>query len=149
MTCPDVSSTRGTDPTLTNIRCLKSHILMTQQRESLLPLKFLLFILKFRGAKGFEETILPPETRRLVIAVRGRAAAHTQGRKTESGRARRSHRRSGDSSAKESRLLPTSQNKTRRRLPNGSLRHEQLAWMDVLWALRCRLAELPPGATQL
>lgn len=68
----------GTDPTMTHIRCLKSHIFMTRQRESLLPLKFLLFILKFRGAKGFEETILPPETQRLVIAVRGRVAAHTQ-----------------------------------------------------------------------
>lgn len=38
---------------------------------SCLPLKFLLFILKFRGAKGFEDTILPPETRGLVTAIRG------------------------------------------------------------------------------
>lgn len=31
-----------------------------------LPLKFLLFILKFRGAKGFEDTILPPGKQRGV-----------------------------------------------------------------------------------
>lgn len=31
-----------------------------------LPLKFLLLILKFRGAKGFEDTILPPATQKHV-----------------------------------------------------------------------------------
>lgn len=36
--------------------------LNTSATKNFLPLKFLLFILKFRGAKGFEDTILPPET---------------------------------------------------------------------------------------
>lgn len=48
-----------------------------QQREGFLPLKFLLFILKFRGAKGFEDTILPPETQRRLLPPVGRQA-HTR-----------------------------------------------------------------------
>lgn len=34
-----------------------------------LPLKFLLLILKFRGAKGFEETILPPTIQKPITAI--------------------------------------------------------------------------------
>ena len=33
----------------------------SSSRERHLPLKFRLFILKFRGANGFEDTIFPPE----------------------------------------------------------------------------------------
>ena len=37
--------------------------------QAFLPLKFLLFILKFRGAKGFEDTILPPGKQRGISAA--------------------------------------------------------------------------------
>lgn len=52
------------------ITCVKN----SATRE-LLPLKFLLFILKFRGAKGFEDTILPPKTQRGTSAGRGDTSA--------------------------------------------------------------------------
>lgn len=38
-------------------------------RAQSLPLKFLLLILKFRGAKGFEDTILPPATQKPITAM--------------------------------------------------------------------------------
>lgn len=45
-----------------------------------LPLKFLLLILKFRGAKGFEDTILPPVTQKPITAMckHNAARAHIQ-----------------------------------------------------------------------
>ena len=38
-------------------------------RAQSLPIKFLLLILKFRGAKGFEDTILPPATQKPITAM--------------------------------------------------------------------------------
>jgi len=36
------------------------NIIVISNRKGIIPLKFRLLILKFRGAKGFEDTILPP-----------------------------------------------------------------------------------------
>ena len=72
---PPPPATAGGRPRLNPRQVLIiAHVKNSATRE-LLPLKFLLFILKFRGAKGFEDTILPPETQRGISAGRGDTSA--------------------------------------------------------------------------